>query len=157
MTKTAAKLIDPTPPRLSFSPPIFDEDAVARADEALREMSGSFRGWLEAEVQKLQSARAAAVEAGWTPLTIEAVRFAAHDLKGLGATYEYPIITQIAASLCRLLDIGAGAGAASLICSHIDAIRAAARDGVKTDGDAMGRALLRTLEERVSMLGGAAD
>ena len=28
----------------------------------------------------------------------------AHDLKGLGATYQYPLVTRLAGSLCKMID-----------------------------------------------------
>ena len=37
---------------------------------------------------------------GLTPETAENLYFRAHDLKGLGATYGYPLVTRIAGSLC---------------------------------------------------------
>ncbi|MES1156172.1 MAG: Hpt domain-containing protein [Alphaproteobacteria bacterium] len=156
--------IDPreaAPPRLALKPPVFDEEAVARADQALQAMSGSFRQWLDQEVGRLQSARMIAAELGWTDEGLDPVLMAAHDLKGMGATYDYPLITQIAGSLCKLIDSEEGKAAAraapALVCAHIDAIRAAARDGVKTDSHPVGQALLRALEAQVGALGLPAD
>jgi len=162
--KQNANRIDPrevAPPRVALKPPVFDEEAVARADSALQAMSGSFREWLDQEVGKLQLARLIAAEAGWSDEALDPVMLAAHDLKGMGATYDYPLITQIAGSLCKLIDSPEGKAAAraapALVCAHIDAIRAAARDGVKTDSHAIGQALLRTLEAHVESLGLPAD
>lgn len=142
---------------LDLKPPIFDEGALARADEALREMSGSFGAWLDKEVARLQDARIAAVAANWSDEAQETLLFAAHDLKGLGATYEFPIVTQIAASLCRLLDTPEGKATVraspALAAAHVDAVRATVRDGVKTDTHRVGAALLRALEEQVAALG----
>src|SRR5688572_8660447 len=111
-----------------FSPPVFDEDALARADDVLEEMSGQFQEWLESEVEKVQSARLAAAEAGWTEETLEALMLRAHDLKGLGGTYGYPLITQMAGSLCRLIGTPEGRAIAQkapgLVSAHVDAIRA---------------------------------
>lgn len=160
MSKQHAQIIDPKTASarpLNLKSPLFDDAALARAEAALKEMSGSFQGWLEEEVAKVQAARAAAAQAGWTHEALAALLSAAHDVKGLGGTYEYPLVTQIAASLCRLIETDNGKAAAardpSLTEAHVDALRAAVRDEIKTDAHPVGRALLRTLEAQVEALG----
>jgi hypothetical protein len=75
----------------------------------------------------------------------------AHDLKGLGTTYGYQLITRIAGSLCRLIDDKDKRAHAplDLIDAHIDAIKAAVRDDIKTDEHPVGRTLVEELERRV--------
>jgi chemotaxis protein histidine kinase CheA len=108
-------------------------------------------------VAALQQARLAGEHEGWTPAACEALLNAAHDLKGLGATYEYPLVSRIAASLCRLIETevckAATRNASNLMLAHVDAIRAAARDRVKSGENPVGRALLQALEARVEALG----
>lgn len=155
-----AALIDPKEQGrrpLDLKPPIFDEEAVNRADDALKAMSGSFREWLDNEVTRLNTARMQAVEAGWTTESLQTLQLRSHDLKGLGATYGFPIVTQIAASLCRLIETDAGREAAraqpALVEAHVDAVRAAVRQEVKTAAHPIGRALLDALQARVDALG----
>ena len=154
MSKLATKV--PRRP-LDIKPPVFDAAALARADEALKAMSGSFSEWLDVDVQKLHAARLSAEQAGWTNEAIEPVMVAAHDLKGLGGSYGYPMMTQIAASLCRLIETDAGKAAAraepALVHAHVDALRAALKHDIKTDAHPVGHELLRTLEARVAALG----
>jgi hypothetical protein len=142
---------------LSLPQPVFAADVVDRADDALREMSGSFQEWLENEGKRLQVARLGAERAGWTSEAINPLLLAAHDLKGLGATYEYPITTQLAASLCRLIETEAGRAAVranpDLAAAHVDAVRAAVRDKIKTSEHPVGRLLLSALEAQVEALG----
>ena len=83
-------------------------DAVARAEEALKAMAAQFDQWLKDEIVKLDAAQGRIREEGYTPETAENLYFRAHDLKGLGTTYEYPLVTRIAGSLCRLLDDAGG-------------------------------------------------
>ena len=91
-------------------------------------------------------------EQGYTPATAEALYFRAHDLKGLGTTYEYPLVTRLAGSLCKMLDDADRRMSAPLVIldAHIDAIRAVVRDQIKTDEHPTGRALAETLEARVA-------
>jgi hypothetical protein len=160
MTKPKAQLIDPREQgqrRLDLKKPVFDTEAVARAEGAVQALSGSFQLWLDEEIAKLQVARVAADDAGWAATALTPLCMAAHDLKGLGATYEHPLATQIAASLCRLIETEDGKEQAqrdpSLARAHVDALRAIVRDGVKSDAHPVGRALLRELEARVAGLG----
>ena len=157
MSKTAPQIIDPSKfGRQAFDKPVFSADTVARADNALQEMSGSFQQWLEEEVGRMQDARLAGEAGGWSFEAIDRLFGASHDVKGLGATFEYPLATRIAASLCRLIETDAGKQLAqrdpSLMIAHVDAIRAAARDHVKSVSNPMGRAVLQALEARVAEL-----
>jgi len=136
---------------------MFAADAVARADETMKAMSASFEKWLDADAQTLQTARAAAEAAGWDETSLETLMRAAHDLKGMGGAYGYPLVTDIAASLCRLIETDAGKAAAranpSLVCAHVDALRAAIRDRIASDAHPVGKALVQALETRVAALG----
>jgi hypothetical protein len=160
MTKSPVQLIDPRDAGLrglDLKRPLFDEDAIARADDTLKAMSGSMERWLETDIERLQSTRLAAERADWTTYSIDAILTAAHDLKGMGGTYGFPLATQLAASLCRLIETGAGKLAAqrdpALVCAHVDALRAAVRDRIRDDSHPVGRALVQALETQVARLG----
>ena len=128
-----------------------DADAVARAEAALKAMAAQFEQWLQDEVTKITAAQAAVRAEGLTAETAENVYFRAHDLKGLGTTYNYPIVTRIAASLCRLMDDPTRRLTApvSVIDAHVDAIRAVVRDQIQTDEHPVGRELVEALEAQV--------
>lgn len=127
-------------------------DAIAKAEEALKAMSAQFGQWLQDEITKLDAAQAAVRAEGLTARTAEGVYFRAHDLKGLGTTYQYPLVTRLAGSLCKLLDDPACRTAAPLVLidAHIDAIRAVVRDQIQTDDHPTGRVLAETLEAKVA-------
>ncbi|MDB5432969.1 MAG: Hpt protein [Caulobacter sp.] len=132
-----------------------DAGAIAKAEAALKSLSSNFAQWLQDELTKLAAARARITTEGMTPETAEVLYMRAHDMKGLGTTYEFPLITRIAASLCKLIDEPATRCAAPmvLIDGHIDAINAAVRDNIKTDDHPVGKALVEALEARVKDLG----
>ena len=129
-----------------------DANAIAKAEAALAAMSAQFGQWLQDEIVKLDAAQAAIRAEGFTPATAEGLYFRAHDLKGLGATYQYPLVTRMAGSLCKLLDDPAKRLNApmKLIDAHIDAIRAVVRDLIQTDDHPTGRVLSETLEAKVA-------
>jgi hypothetical protein len=129
-----------------------DANAIAKAEEALKAMSSQFGQWLQDEIVKLEQAQTAIREKGYTTETAEALYFRAHDLKGLGTTYQYPLVTRLAGSLCKMMDdpVKRLAAPPLLLDAHIDAIRAVVRDEIKTDDHPIGRTLAETLEARVS-------
>ena len=99
-----------------------------------------------------RAARAAVALDGLSSPAGEALYTRAHDLKGLGGTYEFPIVTRAAASLCRVVDNPDVRAAAplSLVDSHINAIKAMIRDGIKTDDHPIGQAMVLSLEDQVA-------
>ena len=132
-----------------------DPAAIAKAEAALKSLSGNFAQWLADEITKLDGARQEVRNSGVTAETMEALYLRSHDLKGLGATYGFPIITRIAASLCRLIDDKEKRTGAPmpLVDAHIDAIKAAVRDDIKEEDHPVGRVLVQELEKRVAETG----
>lgn len=135
-----------------------DTDAIKRAEAALASMSAEFGDWLETELDELDQARNAARAEGLASPAGEALYRRAHDLKGQGATYGYPIVSRLAGLLALLLESEAGRSDASmpLVDAHVNAIRAAVRDGVKDDAHPVGQALVAELDSRVRAISEAA-
>ncbi len=129
-----------------------DAGAIAKAEEALKAMSAQFGQWLQDEIVKLDKAQADIRSQGYNEQTAEALYFRAHDLKGLGTTYQYPLVTRLAGSLCKMMDEPAKRMAAPLVLidAHVDAIKAVVRDQIQTDDHPTGKALAETLETRVA-------
>lgn len=132
-----------------------DPAVIAKAEAALQGLSSNFAEWLNDEIAKLAAARQAIRSHGLTAESAERLYLRAHDLKGLGGTYGFPLITRIAGLLCRLIDDKTKRldVPMDLIDAHIDAIKAAVRDDIKTDDDPAGRALVLELEGRVREFG----
>jgi hypothetical protein len=129
-----------------------DASAIAKAEEALKAMSAQFGQWLQDEIVKLDKAQADIRTQGYTTATAEGLYFRAHDLKGLGTTYQYPLVTRLAGSLCKMMDdpVRRMAAPVVLIDAHIDAIKAVVRDQIQTDDHPTGKILAETLEARVA-------
>lgn len=125
--------------------------AIERAEAALRSMAGEFDQWIRSEVDSLERARDAVRREGLTGDPRAALYRTAHDLKGMGGTYGYPIVSRIAALLCLLLESEAAEGdtAMKLASAHVDAIRAAVRDEIKDGSHPVGQALVAELERQV--------
>ena len=132
-----------------------DPSAIAKAEAALKSLSGNFGQWLQDEIVKLEAARQRVKIEGMSAETMEGVYLRAHDLKGLGTTYEFPLVTRIAASLCKLIDDKDKRMAApvALVDAHIDAIVAAVREDIKTEDHPVGAVLVLELEQKVAATG----
>ena len=131
-----------------------DPAAIAKAEAALQSLSGNFAQWLNDEVVKLDGARLRVKNEGQNAETMECLYLRCHDLKGLGTTYGFPLVTRFSASLCKLIDDKDKRVVApmNLIDAHIDAIKAAVRNEIKTDEHPIGRALIAELEKTVADL-----
>ena len=75
----------------------------------------------------------------------------AHDLRGLGGTFGYPLVTKICANLGRHMD---GLAAPSeiddtVVRAHIDALRAVFNDQADGEEDATGSELIAELQALV--------
>jgi len=129
-----------------------DAGAIAKAEQALQAMSSQFGQWLQDEIVKLDQAQAEIRSAGYNAATAEALYFRAHDLKGLGTTYQYPLVTRLAGSLCKMMDDPAKRMAAPIVLldAHIDAIKAVVRDAIQTEDHPVGKILVEALEARVA-------
>ena len=150
-------MTDPTNPKPQlprFKLGGLDAAAIARAEAALKSLSTNFDQWMNDEIVKLDAARERIRAEGFNAETAETLYFRAHDLKGLGTTYEFPLITRMAGSLCRILHDPANRLSAplELLDSHIDAIRKAVASELRTDADPTGRAMAEDLEKQVARL-----
>ena len=128
-----------------------DQEAIAKAEAALADLSSQFETWLTDEIGKLDAVYATIKAQGLTRENADALFYRAHDLKGLGTTYGYPLITRVAGSLCKMMDDENKRTEAprALVDAHLDAIRAIVRDQIKTDAHPVGEILASTLEQRV--------
>ncbi len=133
----------------------FDADAIKRAEAALAGMANQFGDWLNDELAKLEAAHKIVLADTSTDKEMEAFYRHAHDLKGLGTTYGFPIVSQFAGSLCRLIDSPDGRAKApkSLLSAHVAAIGAAVRQNITDTTNPIGAALLSELVTQVAKYG----
>lgn len=131
--------------------PQMDADMIARAEASLKALSGNFAVWMNDEVEKLSEAYRKTVEVGLDSDEGEAFYRCAHDVKGLGTTYEFPLVSRLAGSLCKLVNGAEERKTAPrpLVKAHVDAITAAVREQQKGDGSTVAQNLIVVLEEQV--------
>jgi chemotaxis protein histidine kinase CheA len=125
------------------------DDPVGRAEEALAELSGEFSSWMDAESERLDTAREQVKSKGFTRKTLDALFHAAHDIKGQAATFGYPFVASCADSLCRLVEHTPDMKRIpiTLVDQHVDAIRAIIREKSRPDIEQVADALTKRLRE----------
>jgi hypothetical protein len=136
--------------------PTFDPQALARAEAALNGLSSQFDDWMKIEAEKLAECRDTAKAEQWSDQALAVLFTRAHDIKGLGATYRYPITASLASSLCRLLEAPREnldrMALAHLASAHVETIRAVVRDGVRDESHPVAAILLQELTTQVNDL-----
>lgn len=124
-------------------------DPVARAEQALAQLSSEFSAWMDSECDRLDAARRSFKSKGFNRETRDALFHAAHDIKGEAATFGYPFVASSADSLCRLIEHTPDIGRIpqSLVDRHVDSIRAIVREKARPDIAAIANALTQRLRE----------
>jgi HPt (histidine-containing phosphotransfer) domain-containing protein len=126
-----------------------DDDPVARAEQALADLSSEFSSWMQQECDRLDAARVRVRGEGFTKATREALFHAAHDIKGEAATFGYPAVAAVAESLCRLVEHTPSMDRIPLplVEQHVNAVRAIIREYARSDAETMAVTLTRRLRE----------
>jgi HPt (histidine-containing phosphotransfer) domain-containing protein len=125
-----------------------EPDPVARAEQALFELSGDFSRWMESECERLDKARRA-VAGGFTDKTRDELFRAAHDIKGEAATFGFPLIEPVAASLCRLIEHSPDLARVplTLIDQHVDGVIAIVHRNARGNTERKAQMLARRLHQ----------
>jgi len=129
-------------------PPLSGEDdPVARAEQALAELSTEFSTWMETECERLDRARRDIAAGGFNKDSKDALFHAAHDIKGEAATFGFPLVAVAADSLCRLIEHTPDATRipVKLVDQHVDAVRAIFREYARSDAKELAAALTKRL------------
>jgi chemotaxis protein histidine kinase CheA len=111
------------------------DDPVARAEQALADLSGEFDNWMQEECDRLAAAHGTILKDGFTPSARDELFRAAHDIKGDAATFGYAAAGAAADSLCRIIEHAPDIAAvpANLIAHHVQAIQAIVREQTSID------------------------
>ena len=127
-------------------------EALEAAERALSKMSEDYPDWVKGLIGKLQEQHGRCVD---TPEKrrdcFEQIALIAHDMKGQGGTFGYPLITAFADSLYGFTHSRGDVtdNQVELVKSHLDAMRAVIRGRVSGDGGEIGSQLTQTLNEAI--------
>ena len=126
---------------------------LARAERAVAELRRDYEAWAEQELGRLERLFERVSESPNTGTDgLRQIYQVAHDMKGQGTTFGYPLVTAIAASLCRFTESPglAGANKVAVIGAHIDALKSVIRNRVAGGGGELGREIVAGLRAAVS-------
>lgn len=127
-------------------------DSLRRAEAAVARLTETYIDWAQNDVLAMRSAlEAARADPGQISDHLTRLHGVAHNVKGQGGSFGFPLITRIGQSLCRLIR---GRTQVSTIeiaiaSAHVDAIALLLDKRVTGDGGETGQALAARLESLV--------
>ena len=122
---------------------------LEEAEEELERAALDFTEWAAEYLAILSTLCDKALEKEGTRSTeFEEINLLAHELRGQGGTFGYPLITVFGKMLYKVTGEGCvqDDNAVEIVKAHIDAMRAVIREKVAGDGGQVGRELLKSLE-----------
>lgn len=128
-----------------------DMAALKRAEAALDTLSSHFTDWLDKDIRTLVAANGR-FTADPCAKTRAALLRAAHDIKGQAATFDFPVIARLAASLSRLLGENdpARPQPPGLTNAHVQAVQVIRRENIRDGKNTMAETLCAELEAQVA-------
>ena len=128
----------------------FHAAALERAHTAIERLKESYATeWAPAALAEMYEALAAAQRDRMSRRDgFDRIYRIAHDMKGQGGTFGFPILTEIGESLCRLTAArdDASDGEFTVIKAHADTARRVILERVEGDGGEVGRRLMAELQ-----------
>jgi CheY-like chemotaxis protein len=132
---------------------VIPQSVLQNAEAELKRESEGFIGWAKEYLERLSAQVAAAKSlVGERTANFEDINLVAHELRGQGGTFGYPLITLFAKSLYEVTKPPCNQDDAMLeiVKAHIDAMRAVMREKIEGDGGEIGQALFKSLKLAIS-------
>ncbi len=134
------------------------DQIIADAEAAIESLQGDCEIWALDDLRKINILL---TEARANPAPdlegIRRIMWMSHDIKGEGTTFGFPLLTTIAQLLYRFIerDEAKAALRLDLVAAHIDAMTVVVSQGIRDQGDDMGRRLRGALEDAADKTHGA--
>lgn len=128
---------------------------LSRADAAVKRLSDQFTDLALDEIGKLDALlKEASANPENRPEIVRSIFMVVHDLRGQGATFDYPLLTRIGSSLCTFTENLDGSSGKELqvIGVHVDALKAVMTHKISGDGGPVGREIAKGLEIAVQKI-----
>lgn len=125
---------------------------VREAEEALEDLQESYTVWVRQDLDQLDRLlRQALADPGSAARKLKSIHQTSHDIKGQGATFEFPLLTHIAASLCTLIGDGGRSNEVLLVLAriHVDALNVVLKENIRGMGGAQGKQMVEMLRAAV--------
>jgi hypothetical protein len=126
------------------------ETAFRKADKIIADLASEFHDKLDADIKALELLQRKYKEKP-CDATIEPIFKLVHNLRGQGATFGFPLVTDIGSSFCRYLQKRDKSKPLmhGLLGKHLDALRAVYRESQNGKGDAISQAVVKALKMAV--------
>lgn len=130
-----------------------DERHIANLQAAMESFASGMDDWIRTDLERLVRARNSFLQHNQSADHIDKLRLAAHDLKGLGTTYGFPLVSIIADALCKAIEMSLEKGALpeDLVNAHVDALRAVVNLNMRDHENGPAAELLRGLSKLVEI------
>ena len=122
---------------------------LERAEEAINRLSDDYPKWAMKDIDTLCALMDEAEETDEARIdNLRQIFKLAHDMRGQGGSFGYPLMTRVGSSLCRFTEVlnNPDERAMKVVRAHVEAMRAVITNRVKGDGDAIGREIAQGLE-----------
>lgn len=128
------------------------EQMLKRAEGVVQQHAEKYIERAQEQVDALVGiAREAETETGDKTEVFSRLFLQSHDIRGLGSTFGYTLVTNIAASLCNFIESldRYDNDVLEVVTAHVDALRGMIGNDVKGDGGAIGREIIDGLAQAV--------
>lgn len=130
---------------------LFDWDQLESMETELETFSEDFMDWTAEYVGQLEQLYKAASElpVEKRKATFNKISMIAHELRGQGGVFGYPLISNIAESLFDLTHqmLDRSDDSLQLVKEHLDTLKAVMREKIRGDGGAIGVAVMHALKK----------
>ncbi|HVZ00863.1 MAG TPA: hypothetical protein VHA35_15250 [Dongiaceae bacterium] len=129
------------------------EAVLARAQAAVADLARNFAESAVVDLDRCGAfLKTAREDSAARPANVKEIYGIAHNLKGQGTSFGYPLITRIGQSLCQLTrrERDFSDGDLGIVQAHLDAIRLILAKDIKGEGGEVGNKLAARLETLVS-------
>ena len=136
-------------------PGAVNPEALAKAEKVIEDLADDYVDWAKEDLTKLEHAFNGLKDGTLsTAEGLKEVFEVAHDMKGQGGSFDFPLMTAVGDSLCRLTDTLDKAGKRELegIALHISTMKLIIASNMKGDGGREGTMLLNGLDLMVKKL-----
>jgi hypothetical protein len=127
-------------------------EMLAKAEAAINKMSEDYPSWAVDDVDRLEQLvkQAQPGVGNGRELMQEAFKLA-HDMRGQGGSFGYPLMTRISNSFCRFVEQlnEVDTGSLEICMAHVASMRAVLQNRVKGTGGAVGAQIADGLETAV--------
>ena len=134
-------------------------EAIEEAEAAVAKMAEDYPQRAAEKISNLERAFEALSASGEARESIKALFAIAHEIRGEGGTFGFPLATAIAENLCAVLEDKEQVDEAlrEAIRVHIDSVKLVVSQPIKGDGGTQGAELMNALHKVTSAVGTGAS